>query len=336
MINDSNPEIQFAMEAVRAGALLAREVEREMGEPALTKEDRSPVTVADFAVQGLIACLLEKTFPTAALVAEEDAAQLREPEAASTCRQVAAYVGRRLAYATPETVCAWIDRGNAAPRGRFWTLDPIDGTKGFLRGDQYAVGMALVDEGEVVLAAMACPNLNDAHRPEPGGAGTLVVAARGQGAWWQPLETGGKLRPLRVSDREDVAQIRILRSFETGHTNVGRIERMAAAVGVTAEAVRMDSQAKYAVLASGHAELLLRLLTAKQPDYRERIWDQAAGALITEEAGGRITDLDGRRLDFSTGRMLVNNRGVCATNGRVHDEVLDTLRAVCEAGDRQP
>jgi 3'(2'), 5'-bisphosphate nucleotidase len=139
-----------------------------------------------------------------------------------------------------------------------------------------------------------------------------------------------------VSDREDVAQIRILRSFETGHTNVGRIERMAAAVGVTAEAVRMDSQAKYAVLASGHAELLLRLLTAKQPDYRERIWDQAAGALITEEAGGRITDLDGRRLDFSTGRMLVNNRGVCATNGRVHDEVLDTLRAVCEAGDRQP
>ncbi len=324
------------MEAVRAGALLAREMEREMGEPALTKEDRSPVTVADFAVQGLIACLLEKTFPTAALVAEEDAAQLREPEAASTCRQVAAYVGRRLAYATPETVCAWIDRGNAAPRGRFWTLDPIDGTKGFLRGDQYAVGMALVDEGEVVLAAMACPNLNEAHRPEPGGAGTLVVAARGQGAWWQPLETGGELRPLRVSDREDVAQIRILRSFETGHTNVGRIERMAAAVGVTAEAVRMDSQAKYAVLASGHAELLLRLLTAKQPDYRERIWDQAAGALITEEAGGRITDLDGRRLDFSTGRMLVNNRGVCATNGRVHDEVLDTLRAVCEAGDRQP
>jgi len=329
MINHSNPEIQFAMEAVRAGALLAREVEREMVEPALTKEDRSPVTVADFAVQGLIACLLEKTFPTAALVAEEDSAQLREPEAESTCRQVAAYVGRRLAYATPETVCAWIDHGNAAPRGLFWTLDPIDGTKGFLRGGQYAVGMALVDEGEIVLGAMACPNLSDAHRPEPGGPGTLVIAARGQGAWWQPLETGGELFPLRVYARDDMSQMRILRSFETGHTNVGRIERMAAAVGVTVEPVRMDSQAKYAVLASGHAELLLRLLTAKQPDYRERIWDQAAGALITEEAGGRITDLDGKRLDFSAGRMLVNNRGVCASNGRVHDEVLDTLRAVC-------
>ena len=70
MIDNSNPEIQFAMEAVRAGALLAREVEREMVEPVLTKEDRSPVTVADFAVQGLIGCLREKTFPAAVLVAE--------------------------------------------------------------------------------------------------------------------------------------------------------------------------------------------------------------------------------------------------------------------------
>ena len=173
------------------------------------------------------------------------------------------------------------------------------------------------------------PNLSEAHRPDVGGSGTLMIAARGQGAWWQPLDNGGELQPLRVSETADTARMRILRSFETGHTNVGRIERMAAAVGVTAAPVRMDSQAKYAVLASGHAELLLRLLTQKQPDYRERIWDQAAGALITEEAGGRITDLDGKKLDFSAGRTLANNRGVCASNGHVHEVVLETLREVC-------
>lgn len=329
MIDISNPEVQFAMESVRAGARLAREVEREMVEPALTKDDRSPVTVADFAVQGLIGCLLEKAFPATPLVAEEDSAQLREPAEEATCRRVAEYVARRISGAAPETVCAWIDRGNAEPCERFWTLDPIDGTKGFLRGDQFAVGMALIENGDVTIGAIGCPNLSEAHRPDTGGPGTLLIAARGQGAWWQPLENGGELQPLRVSETADTAHMRILRSFETGHTNVGRIERMAAAAGVTAEPVRMDSQAKYAVLASGHAELLLRLLTAKQPDYRERIWDQAAGALITAEAGGRITDLDGKRLDFSAGRTLANNRGICASNGRIHDVVLETLRDIC-------
>ncbi|MFO7974109.1 MAG: 3'(2'),5'-bisphosphate nucleotidase [Candidatus Hydrogenedentota bacterium] len=329
MIDISNAEIQFAMEAVRTGALLAREVEREMVEPALTKNDRSPVTVADFAVQGLLGCLLEKQFPAAALVAEEDSSQLREAGAERTCARVADYVGRRVAGATAESVCAWIDHGNAEPCERFWTLDPIDGTKGFLRGDQYAVGVALIEAGQVMIGAIGCPNLSEAHRPDVGGPGTLLLAARGQGAWWQPLESGGEFRALRVSDIADTADMRILRSFETGHTNVGRIERMAEAAGVAAEPVRMDSQAKYAVLASGHAELLLRLLTQKQPDYRERIWDQAAGALITEEAGGRITDLDGKKLDFSAGRTLANNRGVCASNGHVHDMVLQTLREVC-------
>jgi 3'(2'), 5'-bisphosphate nucleotidase len=179
------------------------------------------------------------------------------------------------------------------------------------------------------LGVIGCPNLTEAHVPDVGGPGTLLVAARGQGAWRRPLKTGGDFEPLRVSEVDDSAQMRILRSFETGHTNVGRIERMAASVGVAVEPVRMDSQAKYGVLASGHAELLLRLLTKKQPDYRERIWDQAAGSLITEEAGGRITDLDGKRLDFSVGRTLAENRGLCASNGRVHDVVLETLREVC-------
>ncbi|MEA3366374.1 MAG: 3'(2'),5'-bisphosphate nucleotidase, partial [Candidatus Hydrogenedentes bacterium] len=321
-------EIQFVMEAVRSGALLAREIEREMVEPALTKDDRSPVTVADFAVQGLIGSLLEKEFATMALVAEEDSTQLRQPAAETMSARVAEYVGRRVPHATPQTVYTWIDRGNAEPCERFWSLDPIDGTKGFLRGDQYAVGMALIEAGQVVLGAIGCPNLSEAHRSDVGGPGTLLLAARGQGAWWQPLENGGDFQPLTVSTIADTAQMRILRSFETGHTNVGRIERMAAAVGVAAEPVRMDSQAKYALLASGHAELLLRLLTKKLPDYRERIWDQAAGALITEEAGGRITDLDGKTLDFSAGRTLDNNRGICASNGRVHDVVLEVLREI--------
>ena len=63
--------------------------------------------------------------------------------------------------------------------------------------------------------------------------------------------------------------------------------------------------------------------------YREKIWDQAAGSLIIEEAGGKVSDLDGKPLDFSAGRTLANNRGVLATNGLLHDSALAALRKIC-------
>jgi len=90
----------------------------------------------------------------------------------------------------------------------------------------------------------------------------------------------------------------------------------------------MDSQAKYAVLAAGAGELLFRLLSAAKPDYRERIWDQAAGSIVVEEAGGKVTDLDGKTLDFSRGRTLAANRGVVASNGLLHDAALAALAQV--------
>jgi 3'(2'), 5'-bisphosphate nucleotidase len=63
-------------------------------------------------------------------------------------------------------------------------------------------------------------------------------------------------------------------------------------------------------------------------DYREKIWDQAAGSIVVEEAGGIVTDLDGKPLDFSQGRTLKNNRGICASNGALHATALAALKAV--------
>ena len=90
----------------------------------------------------------------------------------------------------------------------------------------------------------------------------------------------------------------------------------------------MDSQAKYAVLAAGQGELMLRLLSPDQPKYQEKIWDQAAGSLVLEEAGGCISDLDGKALDFTTGRALCNNRGILASNTHLHASALAALKAV--------
>jgi 3'(2'), 5'-bisphosphate nucleotidase len=72
----------------------------------------------------------------------------------------------------------------------------------------------------------------------------------------------------------------------------------------------------------------LRLLSPSKLDYREKIWDQAAGSLILAEAGGRITDLHGRQLDFSAGRTLAHNRGILASNGYLHQAALEALESI--------
>lgn len=317
--------MQFALQAVRQAALLARQVQAEMVTPALTKNDRSPVTVADFAAQALVAYLLSQAFPNDALVGEESAGALQSPDESETLAQVTAFVARFIPQATPENICRWIDRGGAVASGRYWTLDPVDGTKGFLRHDQYAVALALIDNGQVQLGVLGCPNLRDGHIPDHTGPGSLAAAQRGQGCWILPLQGDAEARRVQASAIADPAQARLLRSFEAGHTNVDQLDQLAQRLGVQAEAVRMDSQAKYAILACGGGEVIVRLLSPDKPDYKEKIWDQAAGSIVVEEAGGRISDLSGKALDFTAGRSLKHNRGILATNGPLHPAFLQGL-----------
>jgi HAL2 family 3'(2'),5'-bisphosphate nucleotidase len=328
MLDLNHPEIHFAIQAVRQAALLVQQVQAELVTRALTKEDRSPVTVADFAAQAVVGRLLSRTFPNDALVAEEDSRRLRQKNGGSTLSHVVQFAGRLERGADAERICAWIDYNRVDSAARFWALDPIDGTKGFLRGDQYATALALVVNGEVQVGALACPNLEDGYRPDLEGVGSLVIAARGQGTWVASLAAPERFERLRVSGRSQRNEARILRSFEAGHTNVDQIDEFARALGVQASPIRMDSQAKYAVLAAGKGDILLRLLSPRQPDYKEKIWDQAAGSLVLEEAGGSITDLAGQPLDFTTGRNLQNNRGILASNGRYHSLALHALSTI--------
>jgi 3'(2'), 5'-bisphosphate nucleotidase len=329
MIELSNPMVQTAVHAVRQAATLMRLIQRETVGSSLTKVDKSPVTVADFASQAIIGRVLSQAFPEVPLVAEETSSALRDPDGENTLAQVTQYTCKVIPEATRESVCDWIDLGGAEAGKRFWVLDPIDGTKGFLRGDQYVVALALVEDGLPQIGVLGCPNLRDASTPDMEGSGSVVLAVRGQGAWGASLAEGeDPWKQLKVSSRSDPSQARLLRSFEAGHTNVSQIDKLADWLGVRVDPVRMDSQAKYAVLAAGGGEVMIRLLSPDRLDYREKIWDQAAGAIILEEAGGRVSDLSGKPLDFSQGRTLKNNRGVLATNGLLHEKVLQGLIAI--------
>jgi 3'(2'), 5'-bisphosphate nucleotidase len=322
------PELQFAINAVREASHLARRIQRETLAESLTKDDRSPVTVADFAIQAIVARRLAERLPGSVLIGEEQADALRLREGLSTLEQITGFVRSAIHDATPEEVCGLIDRGSGEPPATFWTLDPIDGTKGFLRREQYAIALALIDGGEVKLGVLGCPELKNALQPNAANSGSLTVAARGQGTWACSLNGNGQWHRLNVSSRREVKDALVLRSVEKAHTNVDEIGQLAAKLGITVPPVAMDSQAKYAVLAAGEGDVLLRLLSPSRPDYREKIWDQAAGSIVVTEAGGRISDLDGLPLDFSHGRTLAKNRGILATNGQLHHAVLSALRAL--------
>ena len=320
-------EFEFALQAVQQAARLARQIQVELAPPALEKADRSPVTVADFSVQAVLSRRLAQAFPADPLIAEETSQALQAQEGAHTLAQVCGYVSRLIPEADPTRVCAWIDRGQAKSASRFWTCDPIDGTKGFLRGGQYVVALALVEAGQVQVGVLGCPRLTDPTQPELDGAGSLILAMRGRGAFFTSLAEPGELTALHVSACRSPAQARLVRSYAAEHTNVQLVDRLAAALGSVVPPLRLDSQAKYALVAAGAAELMLRVLPSGKPDYRENIWDIAAGALIVQEAGGQVTDLDGQALDFSRGRKLSCNRGVLASNGALHAEALRALEA---------
>ncbi|MDO4583110.1 MAG: inositol monophosphatase family protein [Planctomycetia bacterium] len=311
--------LESLLSLLRESATLTRQIQHDFITPTTwEKKDKSPVTVGDLAVQTLMAARLEQLCPEIPLVAEESTEVLESDEGERFGEILRRYLEPFLGKFTRENMVHWIARGKEGTgTSRFWTLDPIDGTKGFLRREQYATALALVEENRVTMGFLGLPNYTQGEN--------LVHAVRGKGTWANDLWKPGEWKACHVSEHRDVQEATVLRSVESGHTNLSQMDILVRNLGVVREPVRMDSQAKYAVLASGKSDFLFRLISAKQPHYKEKIWDQAAGSIILEEAGGKVTDLDGKDLDFSHGETLEENRGICASNGILHNIALDAI-----------
>lgn len=315
-------EIAIAKDAVRQACLLCIAAQKGLAHnDRLDKADNSPVTVADYGAQALVLHALAKAFPHDPAVGEEDACDLRNPENAALLQSVVAYAQRVQPTMDSASVLAAIDRGGHAGGsvGRFWTLDPIDGTKGFLRGEQYAVALALIENGEVQLGVLGCPNLPVDPCDPSSELGCIVFAVKGQGAFQSPLNGLSRATPIATDSVADPAQAVFCESVESGHTAHGRSAMIAQALGNKVEPFRMDSQCKYAAVSRGQASIYLRLPT--RAGYEEKIWDHAAGYLVLLEAGGKISDTEGNPIDFSLGRTLRNNKGIVATSPKVFGSV---------------
>ncbi|RYQ82361.1 hypothetical protein Ahy_B10g100945 isoform B [Arachis hypogaea] len=190
------------------------------------KNDQTPVTVADFGVQALISfenlgdisCVitnieLNKLFPSIPLVAEEDSAYLRSRNlAGSVLDAITAIDSPTSKPLTQDDVLEAIDRGGedaflfGSEPATYWVLDPIDGTRGFVKAGKalYVVGLALVVEGEIVAGVMGCPNWQeDFSKKSPAeleevadmlsASGTIMIAHIGCGTWTKRLNSMPKL-----------------------------------------------------------------------------------------------------------------------------------------------
>lgn len=318
-------ELSVALKAVRkASGLCLKVLNQSSGISSVKKEDHSPVSMADLGSQATVTLDLLDRFPDDPLVGEEEAETLRRHD--DLRKKVLELVKGENDAIDEKTLMETVDYGakNFDPKGRFWTLDPIDGTKGFLRGDQFAVALALVENGKVVLGVLGCPNLN-VDDSETGKKGAILYAVKGTGAFAAALDQSGETR-VNVDGVTEMASARFCESVEKAHASHDKHRQIAEALGIMAAPCRMDSQVKYAALARGDASIYMRL--PRSLKYREKIWDHAAGAIIVEEAGGKVSDFKGNPLRFDLGRKLEDNIGILATNGLLHDKVLGAIAHV--------
>lgn len=165
-----------------------------------------------------------------------------------------------------------------------WTIDPIDGTKGFLRGEQYAVCLSLIVDAQVVIGVIGCPNL-PVHPGKPEeGRGCIFVAVRGQGAEQvcafclnlsqsliilQLTLSGADPTPLTIPPFTPES-LNFLESVEAAHASHSFNDRVSSLLNISRDPIRMDSQAKYGCLARGEGGVYLRMPTGV--GYREKIW----------------------------------------------------------------
>lgn len=351
-------ELEVATLAVKRASVLTKKLSDSIAATQKSgtqiKDDKSPVTVGDYAAQALINHAIKLNFPSDNIVGEEESESLQDGSEESqklsakileiiedVQRQTASSDSKIGALSSLDKVYEAIDFGNyeGGNKGRFWALDPIDGTKGFLRGDQFAVCLALIEDGKVVLGVIGCPNLAEnivSNEEQTGEKGGLFSAIKGVGSYYTPLFSTDEFVPLkdqqRISMTEETSpsKLKVAEGVEKGHSSHSTQSQIKRFLGfddatVALQTVNLDSQVKYCVLAKGQADIYLRLPISDT--YREKIWDHAAGNILIYESGGEVGDISGAPLDFGKGRHL-QSKGVIAANKKVFGKVIDAVTSV--------
>ncbi|XVE87923.1 hypothetical protein DITRI_Ditri19aG0027400 [Diplodiscus trichospermus] len=358
-------ELEAAVDVVERACRLCVDVQKSLFSDegrVVKKKDQTPVTVADFGVQALVSLELSKLFPSIPLVAEEDSGfllsnNLVDP-VVSAVSDKTSFDEESLSHAD---VLEAIDRGgkNAFAFGTepatYWILDPIDGTKGFVKGSQalYVVGLSLVVEGEIVLGVMGCPNwvidtsykpTNDVEGYKNGSSrlGIIMVAHVGCGTWIKRLkailDSSTKISSdwtrcfvdscclvpkarvcIPESQTWESLPLSVMYNARTDDDDIGdkEIHLLPTCCG---------SLCKYLMVASGRASIFF--LRARSQTVI-KAWDHAVGMICVQEAGGKVTDWKGSELYLAADqvgrRIIYPAGGILVTNGNIHNQILEII-----------
>jgi 3'(2'), 5'-bisphosphate nucleotidase len=303
------------LDAVRLAADLTRRVQ-QLKLVGSEKAGHEPVTVADYGSQAILCRAISTAFPDDAVLAEERAEQFHTLLSNEDRARIVQLVSKVLGHTVTEAdLMAWLEHGRGKAAERTWIIDPVDGTKGFIANRRYAIAVGVLEGGLPVAGVIGSPGYN----------GGLIFHAQGSAAYMQKL-SGGKIYRIAVSlPPKRFESLRVVESSENSHADHDSLLKVINAAGITSPSLeRIDGQDKYAMVACGDADLYLRLPREAKP--RHRIWDHIAGVALVQAAGGVVTDIDGSPLDFSVGAILERNRGMVASNGHVHEKVLEALK----------
>ena len=314
--NDFSKDTNTAVIAAETAAVYCKIIQNRIT-GNIQKFDKTPVTIADYVSQTIICKIISDRHSDDKIMAEETTAYLRAPENQDSLREVVGFVKEYFAEADKEFVLSNFDKGSCRISDRFWTIDPIDGTKGFIRKEQYCTAIALFENGDIKSAAVGCPEIE-----YNGVKGAVFFAERGKGAYIKSFNSHS-FEKISLDSLTD-ENLRFVQSVDSGHGDLIRQEQIAKNLGIVNPPVQMDSQVKYCIVAWGKAALYVRIPSQKRPDYKENIWDHMPGTLIVEEAGGIVTDINGLRLIFDDVKMM-HNTGIVAAAANLHEKVIKEI-----------
>ena len=257
-------ELVRAIELARlAGAEVTRLARGEL--QVEMKPGDEPVTVADRRASDLIVAGLTTSFPDDPIISEE---RLGNPEALGS--------------------------------PRCWLVDPIDGTKDFIRGeDGYSVMIGLACDGVPAMGVVYQPAID------------RLFYATSDGA---RMEYEGQTTSIAVSQVATAAELRLVVSKSHRSADIDRVKQQ---LGISNELNIGSVGLKLCVIAAGQRDLYVN------PAAKTKAWDTCAPEAILVAAGGKLTDLFGRPIDYT--KELAHRRGLVASNGRAHGEVIAKL-----------